>query len=221
MKTFEDCIFGFEQYLYIEKNYSHKTISTYKSNLYGFAKYLHIGKTTVKISDITNLDINNYIIYHKTKLKNKPSTINLLISTLKSFYRYLQDKNIICLSSNITCDLKQQKLPKKLPLFLTYEEAEHLLLGTKLLSNNTLRDYALICLFLLTGARLSEVASLTLEQINFADKSITFWGKGAKERTVPMIERAELAIKEYINQIRVMDMLMALIFLITQVQATI
>ncbi len=201
MKYFSDYVREFVYYLLIEKNYSKKTVNTYKINLKDFITYLQNenAKMQIQISEITKDNIKSYVAYLKNDIHNKPRTINLKISTLKSFYKFLVEKNIIEFINNITLDIKQQKLPKTLPLYLSYEEAENLLLGTKLLSKNACRDYALLCLFLMTGARLSEVVGLSLEQVNFPEKSITFYGKGSKERTVPMIERVEAALKEYLN----------------------
>ena len=201
MKYFNDYIREFIYYLLMEKNYSKKTANTYKINLNDFISYLQNAnaKNQIDIREITKENIKTYIAYLKNDINNKPRTINLKISTLKSFYKFLVEKNIIEFVENITLDIRQQKLPKTVPLYLSYEEAENLLLGTKLLSKNACRDYALLCLFLMTGARLSEVVGLTLEQVNFVEKSITFFGKGSKERTVPMIERVEAALREYLN----------------------
>lgn len=201
MKYFSDYIREFMYFLLVEKNFSKKTVSTYKINLNDFHLYLQSGssKTQIGIHEITKDHVKNYIAYLKNDLNNKPRTINIKISTLKSFYKFLVEKEFIEFVDNVTLDVRHQKLPKTLPLYLSYEEAENLLLGTKLLSKNACRDYALLCLFLMTGARLSEVVGLTLEQINFVEKSVTFYGKGSKERTAPMIERVESALKEYLN----------------------
>lgn len=201
MVFIRDCIREFEYFLLIEKKKKKKTVNTYKINLKDFLTFLETSeeRKMIELGAISKDHIKNYIIYLKNDVKNKPRTINLKISTLKSFYKFLVEKGIIELIDNVTLDIKQQKLPKTLPLYLSYEEAENLLLGTKLLSKNACRDYALLCLFLMTGARLSEVVGLSLDQVNFVEKSITFYGKGSKERTVPMVERAESALKEYIN----------------------
>lgn len=190
---------NFENYLHIEKNYSIKTVKTYKCGLYDFAEYLAKECNKVFLEQIDEEDLKSYIIHLKTVVKNKPRTINLRISTLKSFYRYLVEKKHIEQGNNCTYNLKLQKLSKSLPIYLNYEEAENLLLGTKLLSSNSCRDYALMCVFLMTGARLSEVANLSLLQVDFTNSFITYYGKGSKERTVPMITRVESALREYIN----------------------
>ena len=184
--------------MYIEKNYSVKTVKTYKCGLYDFAGYLK-KRSKIYIELVTEDYMKEYIIYLKTVVRNKPRTINLKISTIKSFYKFLLEKKLIEPANNCTYSIKLQKLSKSLPIYLNYEEAENLLLGTKLLSNNACRDYALLCLFLMTGARLSEVANLSLSQVDFANRVITYYGKGGKERTVPMITRVVTALKVYVD----------------------
>ncbi len=201
----QKCINEFEYYIQVEKNYSKKTLRTYKNGLINFLNYLKENRKSesINLTDVSIDDVKNYIFYLKDEANNKPKTINLKISTLKSFYKFLLEKKYITSSANIMNDIHLQKLPKILPVYLAYDEAESFLLGIKLLSNNSTRDYALFSTFLLTGARLSELAQLELDQINFREKTITFYGKGAKERTVPLIERAEQALRDYIDNGRV------------------
>ena len=201
MKTFKKLVKEFEYYINIEKNYSFKTSRTYLNNLRDFEKYIEEYNVfnNLLIENINKDHIKNYLMHLKINRSNKATTINNKISTLKSFYGFLSGKSYISAEDNITTDLRHQKLPKILPIYLTYEEAETLLLGTKLLSNNSTRDYAILCTYLLTGARLSEIVNLEIEQISFSNKTILLMGKGSKERTVPMVERVENSLKEYLN----------------------
>lgn len=190
----------FTYYLSIEKNLSKKTISTYSNCLNNFMSYLKIVENlTPDLKNITTEIVKRYLIYLKDNSNNATSTISLKISALKSFYTYLVEKKIINSHGNIMLEIKKPKLPKTLPIYLTVDEAENFLLGIKLLSNNSIRDYAMFSLFLLTGARLSEITYLHIDQINYRNHAVTYYGKGSKERTVPLPERAENALKDYIN----------------------
>lgn len=191
----------FIYYLSIEKNLSKKTISTYTNCLNDFLFYLIEieGIESPDIKDITIKIVKKYLIHLKDVKNNAATTISLKISALKSFYAYLAEKKIIKNHENIMLDIRKPKLPKTLPIYLTVDEAENFLLGIKLLSNNSVRDYALFSLFLLTGARLSEITYLKLNQVNIRNHTVTYYGKGSKERTVPIPERAENALKEYFN----------------------
>ncbi|WP_313559181.1 tyrosine-type recombinase/integrase [Ruminiclostridium cellobioparum] len=201
MRKFRETVKEFEYYINIEKNFSTKTSRTYLKNLCDFENYLidscKIDPNVFEITQITKDNLKNYIMYLKINRGNKATTINTKISTLKSFYSFLSFKGYI--ENNIANDIRHQKLPKLLPMYLTYDESESLLLGTKLLSNNPTRDYALMCTYLLTGARLSEIVYLKIDQISFSSKAITLMGKGAKERSVPMVDRVEKALREYLN----------------------
>lgn len=194
-------IIDFAYYLSIEKNLSRKTIATYRNCLNDFLTYLeNIEKLEgVNIKDITVDIVKRYLIYEKDTKGNVTSTISLKISALKAFYAYLVEQKKIHSYENIMLEIKKPKLPKTLPTYLTVDEAENFLLGIKLLSNNSVRDYAMFSLFLLTGARLSEITYLTLDQINYRNHTINYYGKGSKERTVPLPERAENALRDYIN----------------------
>lgn len=190
----------FTYYLIIEKNLSKKTASTYSNCLNDFIKYLEeIEKIKSNIENITTEIVKKYLIYLKDERGNATTTISLKISALKSFYAYLVEKKIIKGYENIMLEIRKPKLPKTLPIYLTLDEAENFLLGIKLLSNNSIRDYAIFSLYLLTGARLSEVTYLKLNQINYKNHTVIYYGKGNKERIVPLPERAENALKEYIN----------------------
>lgn len=190
----------FIYYLIIEKNLSKKTASTYSNCLNDFIKYLDkIENIESKIKNITTKTVKKYLIYLKDERNNAVSTISLKISALKSFYAYLVEKKVIGGHQNIMLEIKKPKLPKSLPIYLTLDEAENFLLGIKLLSNNSIRDYAIFSLYLLTGARLSEVTYLKLNQINYKNHTVIYYGKGNKERIVPLPERAENALREYIE----------------------
>ncbi|MEA4960418.1 tyrosine-type recombinase/integrase [Lutispora sp.] len=192
---------NFGYHLSIEKNLSKKTVTTYTNCLYCFTSYVtNIEKLEeITIPDIKAEMVKRYLIYLKDVKINQISTISLKISALKSFYTYLVEQKKIKNYENIMLEIKKPKLPKTLPTYLTVDEAENFLLGIKLLSNNVVRDYAIFSLFLLTGARLSELQHLRLDQINYRNHTVTFYGKGSKERTVPLPERAENALKDYIN----------------------
>lgn len=197
--TFEESVKEFEYHINIEKNYSRKTIKTYKNNLRDFGNFLCKHVENCDINSINRELMKKYLIELKNVKSNEPATINNKISTLKSLYKFLVDKRMLDESENWTLELKQQKVPKKLPIYLSFEESETLLLATKLFSRNAYRDYGLMCVFLLTGARLSEIASLKTDQINLNERSIRLIGKGSKERTVPLAARACIALQDYLN----------------------
>ena len=197
----EKYIAEFNYFLDTEKNYSRKTISTYNNKLKLFFNYLEMsdGLKNPSFDQLNSEHVKKYLTYLKNQLGNKPNTINLKISILKSFYKFLMDRRYITYEKNITNEIKQQKVSKTLPMYLTADEAENFLFGIKLISKNATRDYAMFSLFLLTGARLSEVTNLNVDQINLAEKTITFLGKGSKERTVPLVNRAYEAVLNYLS----------------------
>ena len=120
--------------------------------------------------------------------KNK--SIARHISSLKSFYKYLYDENII--KENPAKLLSLPKKELKLPRYLTITEIEDLLK----LESISLRDKLIIELFYSTGIRISELVNIKIKDINFSENSIKVRGKGNKERIVLFGSVCKKIIKE-------------------------
>ena len=114
--------------------------------------------------------------------KYEKKTISRHISTLRSFYKYLVNENII--SKNPMLLISNPKLDKKLPNFLYYDELEILLNIPDKETILGLRDALILEMLYSTGIRVSELINIKLKDINFSDKKILILGKGSKERYV-------------------------------------
>jgi len=125
-----------------------------------------------------------------------PATISRRLAATRSFYKYLVSEDI--LSKDPTADLESPKLVQKLPRVLTVEEVD-VLLGQPLISEPPgIRDKAMLELLYATGIRVSELVSLNLEHINLESGFIRCFGKGSKERIVPVGDVAVRFLKEYL-----------------------
>ena len=167
----------FLKYLKIEKNYSINTIESYKKDLLEFNEYLK----NKKIKDVDYKFIRDYLAYMYQK-KYMKKTISRHISTLRSFYKYLNNKNI--LNKNPMILISNPKLDKKLPNFLYYDELLVLLNIPNKETTLGLRDALILELLYSTGIRVSELINIKIKDINFNDKKILILGKGNKERYV-------------------------------------
>lgn len=173
----EKYINGFLNYLKLEKNYSDNTIQGYYKDLLDYKEYLNI-------KDIKDTDykfIRSYLSYMFEK-KYEKKTISRHISTLRSFYKYLVNENII--KKNPMILISNPKLDKKLPNFLYYDELEILLNIPDKETILGLRDALILELLYSTGIRVSELINIKVKDINFSDKKILILGKGSKERYV-------------------------------------
>lgn len=173
----EKYIDGFLEYLKLEKNYSDNTIQGYYKDLLDYKEYLK----NKNIKDTDYKFIRSYLSYMFLK-KYEKKTISRHISTLRSFYKYLVNENVI--KKNPMILISNPKLDKKLPNFLYYDELEILLNIPDKETTLGLRDALILELLYSTGIRVSELTNIKLKDINFSDRKILILGKGSKERYV-------------------------------------
>ncbi len=190
---------NFIKYLQIELNYSPNTISSYQIELTKYIEYLN--KKKVNYLYITKDNVRDYL-KHLDQEKYKNSSISKNLSVLRSFYRYLvmQEK----ISKNIFNSIRNPKLEKKLPNFITELDIEKILNFTnnKNYSCNIYTNRNLLILELLydTGCRVNELVNIKLNDINIEEKSIKVLGKGAKERIVYFGEYTKETLEKYFEE---------------------
>ena len=182
MENFMKNINDFINYLQATKNLSPKTLSAYSSDLLNFFKYEN---------NQLEPDICAYISHLKTELKLKDSSIRRKIITLKNYYNYLSDYNIIQCSPFYKLKFRFRQ-EKRLPKTMTINDISKLLncfnLDTTHLSpfayQQYIRDAALLDLLISTGIRIGEASAITLDDIITADKTLLIHGKGRKQRLI-------------------------------------
>jgi integrase/recombinase XerC len=126
------------------------------------------------------------------------SSIARRLSAIRSFYRYLLREEFVAVSPAATT--ASPKLDRRLPAFLTVEDAKRLVESPDLSKPQGQRDRALLELLYASGLRISELVNMNVEQVNLATNEIRVWGKGAKERVVLIGEPAARALTTYINR---------------------
>ncbi|MDE6058853.1 MAG: tyrosine-type recombinase/integrase [Clostridia bacterium] len=172
----------FINYLQATKNLSETTLMAYTSDLKQFFKYENT---------ILQPDICAFISYLSCQLKLKDTSIRRKIITLKIFYNYLVDNEIIDKSpfTKLKFRFKQER---KLPKTLTVIEISKILkcfdIDTSSLSSfaqkEHIRDAALLDLLISTGIRIGEAAALTLDDIISSERTLLIHGKGRKQRLI-------------------------------------
>ena len=180
--------------LYIEKGLSNNTVSSYRNDIKSFL--LWIDKNSFNPLSINDSDANNYI----SKLFRdglKSSSVNRKISSIKSFYTFLQKKKIIMKSP--IADIVMPKQEKYLPVSISEEEVERLLNSPDLNIEIERRDKAIIELLYATGMRISELTNLKLTDIDINRSVLKVFGKGSKERLIPFGEKAAESISLYLK----------------------
>lgn len=193
MRKFDICIERFLHYLRIDKNYSENTILSYKNDMIKYNLYMkNKGKD---IDQIVRKDIENYIKTLKEQDMNM-STISHSLSVLRSFYKFLViDQNF---KNNPVDLIDSPKLIKKIPKTLSEEEI-NILLNITPITTYDYRNKAMLELMYSSGLRVSELVNLTIYDINLDESFVKVFGKGSKERIVPLGDIAIHSIEDYLK----------------------
>jgi integrase/recombinase XerC len=193
----EDAIKAFVMHLQVERNASPQTIRNYRSDLQQLARFLQrIKQETVpiRIDKVTGDHIRAYL-HSLDQQGEKSSSLARKLACLRSFFRFLVREGQ--LPKNPAEHLRSPKLPKPLPRVLTKDDAAALMEFPTGRSPLSLRDRALLETMYSTGARVSEVVGIDLQDLNEGDGIVCLRGKGRKERIVPIGDLALQAIREY------------------------
>ena len=191
----EKYIEKFIRYLEIEKNYSSHTILNYRLDLEGFSKF--IGETALEKIDY--LALRKYLAVLKEKSLGSRS-VGRHLSALRSFFKFLTREGLI--KTNPILILSSPKLDKHLPQFLTEEETKKLIesaFSKDEKDERGLRDRAILETFYSCGIRISELVGLDQDNIDFIGGIVKVFGKGKKERIVPIGEAALSTIRKYLD----------------------
>lgn len=192
----KDTINEFLDYISYEKKYSDKTELNYEIDLYRFDEYLKMNhKNYLKIK---YEDVSNFIITLQ-KSGYKSTSINRTISTLRSFYTYLEKEKII--SSNPFNLISNLKTDKRLPNYFKYNEYLEMI-NTLSDSPLDIRNRLILELLLATGMRVSELSNIKMDTIDFNNNEIKVHGKGNKERIVFYGSYAKDALDNYLYNSR-------------------
>ena len=178
----------FKNYLSIDKNYSNNTVESYMRDLRFFLEY-----TNLKVDQISKKDIDNYIL-HIFKTYNE-SSINRIVASIKSFYKYLSTyKGMV----NVSEDVESIKRKKTLPNYLTINEVDQLL-DINLEKPFDYRNKAMLELLYASGMRASELINLDVDNIDLVNMVVRVFGKGSKERIIPLSKISINYLDKYIN----------------------
>jgi tyrosine recombinase XerC len=181
-----------------EKNYSNYTIVSYRNDLIQFFNYLKLYRILKddKIEYVDRSVMRKYIVYLK-KSDYSARSISRKISTVRSFFKFCLRESII--KVNPTINLITPKIDKKLPYFLYLQEVNKLIEAPLKNTIFGIRDRAILELLYGTGIRVGELVNLNIRNIDLYEKTIIVFGKGSKERILPLGNPSIRAIQEYLT----------------------
>ncbi len=185
-------------YLLNIKKYSIKTVESYRFEIVHFLDFLY-GQHIKELKDVNYKMLRGYMhILHKEEYAT--SSINHKISTMRSFYRYLVEQEIV--EDNPFLLLETQKQIVKTPDFLFEEEMIEFLDSIEVTDELGIRNKAILELMYASGMRCSEVITLQLKDIDLQSNMVLVHGKGQKDRYLPIHDYASSCISRYLQQAR-------------------
>ncbi|CAM1342948.1 tyrosine-type recombinase/integrase [Tenacibaculum amylolyticum] len=187
---------SFSEYLLLEKKYSQHTVRAYKTDLIAFKDFCIVHFEDDNIKDVHYNQIRSWIVELVNEGVNNRS-INRKISSLKTFYKYLQEIEEI--TTNPLAKHKSLKVKKELQIPFSFAEVEKVLATIQGDDFESVRDKLIVDMLFATGIRRIELINLKEADLDYAFKRIKVLGKRNKERMVPLLEEVIQSIEKYLK----------------------
>jgi len=185
-------------YLIVEKGLSKNTIEAYRHDLNRFFDHLR-RKGIQEIGNVGKFDIRAFLLALKGKGLSTKTVVRDLVA-IRTFFQFLIQEEI--LEANPVEEIESPKMAKTLPEILTLKEVEQLLEQPDLRTPLGVRDRAMLEVLYATGMRVSELVQLPTNQVNLESGYVVIYGKGSKERMVPIGSEAMKWITLYLQTAR-------------------
>ena len=188
----------FLHYLVVEKGLSKNTLEAYSHDLNRWMEFLS-AKGVRDVLKATPSDAKAFLLaLRDRKLSNKTVARNLV--AMRTFFRFLMQEGI--LETNPLEQLESPKMARTLPDVLSLKEVESLLEQPPLRTPLGIRDRAMLEILYATGMRVSELVQLPMNQVNLEGGYVLLYGKGSKERVVPLGGEAIKRVTHYLKTTR-------------------
>jgi integrase/recombinase XerD len=188
----------FHAYLLTERCMAHNTVAAYIKDIEQLAAYLR-DHSIVQVNAVTPEHLKNYLRYLYDSCAVSAKTVARKVSSIKAFFSYMQKHRDV---PNVAQELIFPKLEKRLPTYLTESEVGMLL---RYCQQDTThmgrRNRVMLYLLYVTGMRISELVSLTIDALN-QPGFVSLVGKGGKGRMVPVPQTMAELLHEYMDQVR-------------------
>lgn len=189
----------YTDYLHLEQSLSKNSITAYDHDVSLFLQYLQAQGLSTELADIEMQTIENFFAYLYDLNIGAKSQARIL-SGLKSFYRYLQNEDLVV--ADPTYLINSPSLGRHLPEVLTYDEIQKMIDSIDLSQPNGHRNKAMIEIMYACGLRVSELINLQISDIYKNDGFIRVIGKGDKERLVPVGDGSLKILYQYLDGAR-------------------
>jgi integrase/recombinase XerC len=196
--SWEARVDDFIEYLRVEKNASPHTLSNYGNDLAQFFKYAE-EQRIMDLTAVTYLNVRQFLAGLQARQYAK-KTVARKLSAVRSFFLYLVREGV--LEASPFSAVQTPKQDKLLPKFIYPEELKQLLEAPDLNEPSGLRDAAIMECLYASGMRVSELVQANVDDIDWQHGVMLVFGKGSKERYVPLGDYALRALRTYLEQAR-------------------
>ncbi|HEX3540716.1 MAG TPA: site-specific tyrosine recombinase XerD [Acidimicrobiales bacterium] len=184
----------FLSWLSVERGRAANTLSAYRRDLRAYETWLR--RRQLALADVAEPDVLAYVA-DLWASGRAPSSVARALVAVRSLHRFLADEGHV--GSDPTGDVGRPKVPQGLPKALTEDEVAGLLAAVVGEDATARRDRAILELLYGTGMRISELVGLSLRDLALDSGVIRVFGKGAKERLVPLGRYAHVALDEWLS----------------------
>lgn len=198
-KRLENIVPEFVNALWLERGFSKNTLAAYQADLKHFVAWLSHQTENKNIISAEASDLVGYLA-HRTEQGTHPRTNARILSCFRTFYQYLLREKYC--KADPTLNLASPTLGRSIPKDLSEADVENLLKAPNTaepIEPMALRDKALLEVLYACGLRVTELVSLTLEQINLQQGVVRVVGKGDRERIIPFGEEAAFWLQRYLT----------------------
>ncbi|MFC0271510.1 site-specific tyrosine recombinase XerD [Metabacillus herbersteinensis] len=196
----KDQIKDFIHYIIVERGLSNNTIVSYERDLKGYQLFLVEKQQITSFNDVTRFHIIQFLKQLKDGGKSS-KTLARHTASIRSLHQFLLREKAV--DQDPTVHIESPQIDRKLPKVLSLQDVEKLLETPRLTSSFGYRDKAMLELLYATGMRVSEMINLDLKDVHLTMGFIRCYGKGNKERIVPIGTIASEAITAYIEKARI------------------
>ena len=201
--TIQEALDKFLRQLGTERNMAPSTVEAYRYELGRWSEHvaLHDPKCLANVAKVDPFNLKDYLARLREERNCKPATIARVISSLRQFFSFLAAEGIVGVDP--AAGLRTPKKSRKLPIYLTAGEANRLAAPLpkegEADDEDHLRDETIIALLMLTGMRLAELVGLDVGSIDFENNVAKVFGKGRKERLIPLNSSAQELLREWVT----------------------
>jgi len=196
--SFGTYIDNFSNYLIVERGLAKNTLESYSRDLQKFINYLD-KKGVQDLAQVSNLNVMSFLLELKSQgLSSRTTGRNL--SVIRMFFRFLVGEDF--LKADPTINIESPKISLHLPSVLSISEVDSLLAQPDSKTLRGMRDKTMLEVLYATGVRVTELTTLKVNSLNLEVGYLIAFGKGSKERIIPIGDTAQQYVKEYLLLVR-------------------